>query len=334
VQSLPSLPIPLICTLVLVFLLLRIWRLEHRFGPLERVIALCALQGFVISLAQHYHLPGMRLVQPLTAALIAPVTWVAFQSTAVRHPKRSDWVHLIGPCAALAGVLFNPYSLDALIPALYLGYGLAILWHSAKGPDALPRMQLGAGDRPVRIWQILSAALIASAFGDVFIVAAQIAGLSALQPWIISLYSSGLLLLIGAVSLSRALASTAADAAPANQAPPAKVTDAEREIFKQLEQAMAAYRLYLNPDLTLSILSRKLRVPAKQLSGAINRATGENVSRYINGARIEAAKTALQSGESVTSAMLTSGFNTKSNFNREFLRVTGKSPSDWLGRTS
>ena len=33
--------------------------------------------------------------------------------------------------------------------------------------------------------------------------------------------------------------------------------------------------------------------------------------------------------------MLASGFNTKSNFNREFLRVTGKNPSDWLksGRT-
>ncbi|HBN49318.1 MAG TPA: AraC family transcriptional regulator, partial [Thalassospira sp.] len=25
----------------------------------------------------------------------------------------------------------------------------------------------------------------------------------------------------------------------------------------------------------------------------------------------------------------TSGFNTKSNFNREFLRITGKTPSQW-----
>jgi AraC-like DNA-binding protein len=28
--------------------------------------------------------------------------------------------------------------------------------------------------------------------------------------------------------------------------------------------------------------------------------------------------------------MLGSGFNTKSNFNREFLRVTTLSPSDWM----
>jgi len=28
--------------------------------------------------------------------------------------------------------------------------------------------------------------------------------------------------------------------------------------------------------------------------------------------------------------MFASGFNTKSNFNREFLRVIGASPRDWL----
>lgn len=31
----------------------------------------------------------------------------------------------------------------------------------------------------------------------------------------------------------------------------------------------------------------------------------------------------------VTTAMLESGFQTKSNFNREFRRVTGQSPANW-----
>ena len=31
----------------------------------------------------------------------------------------------------------------------------------------------------------------------------------------------------------------------------------------------------------------------------------------------------------LTEAMFASGFNTKSNFNREFRRITGKAPSDW-----
>ena len=95
---------------------------------------------------------------------------------------------------------------------------------------------------------------------------------------------------------------------------------------------MAAQALYLNPDLTLAQLARKLLVPVKQLSGAINRVTGENVSRYINNARVKAAQGALLKGDNVTTAMLAAGFNTKSNFNREFLRVVGASPSEWLER--
>jgi len=71
-------------------------------------------------------------------------------------------------------------------------------------------------------------------------------------------------------------------------------------------------------------------VPVKQSSSAINKVTVANVSRYINLARVAAAKEALQSGESVTNGMLSMGFNTKSNFNREFLRITENSPSDWL----
>jgi AraC-like DNA-binding protein len=80
----------------------------------------------------------------------------------------------------------------------------------------------------------------------------------------------------------------------------------------------------------LARLARKLIVPAKQLSAAINRTKGENVSRYINRQRIEEACRLLSTGQSITVAMLDSGFNTKSNFNREFLRVKGSNPSTWL----
>ena len=87
----------------------------------------------------------------------------------------------------------------------------------------------------------------------------------------------------------------------------------------------AALWLNLQPALT----SRRMGVPAKQLSAAINRSTGANVSRYVNGFRVENACERLMAGEAVTNAMLSSGFNTRSNFNREFRRITGKSPVDW-----
>ncbi len=98
----------------------------------------------------------------------------------------------------------------------------------------------------------------------------------------------------------------------------------------RLNALMDEETLFLDADLTLDRLSRRLRVPVKQLSAAINRTTGDNVSRYVNAFRIRCACQHLQAGDTVTNAMLSSGFNTKSNFNREFLRLKGCSPSTWL----
>lgn len=327
----PSLPIPLISSLVLGFLMLRMWMGERRHGPLVALLALCAVQGVIISLAQHYLVPGMKYVQPITATLIPPLAWVAFQCTAVRRFRTSDAIHLAGPMAAITCLLAAPFMLDALIPALFLGYGGAILWKSLQGSDALPRMRIEAGDLPGRIWQIMGAALIASAFSDALIIAAQLAGAQHWQPWIISVYSSAMLLVVGALSLSGALANAPGEP---EEDPEIEISELDTQIVDQLRRLVSDQKLYLNPDLTLSQLSRKLRVPVKQLSSAINKVTGENVSRFINAQRIEAAQALLLTGENVTSAMLSSGFNTKSNFNREFLRVTGQSPSAWLADQS
>ena len=71
-----------------------------------------------------------------------------------------------------------------------------------------------------------------------------------------------------------------------------------------------------------------MRVPARQISQAINRGAGLNVSQFVNNRRIEEVCNTLATSEvSVTSAMLEAGFLTKSNFNREFRRVMGQSPS-------
>ncbi|SDF13135.1 AraC-type DNA-binding protein [Celeribacter baekdonensis] len=322
----PSLPIPLISSLVLGFLLLRVWINGRRHEPLVLLLALCALQGLIISLAQHYHVPGFRHIQPITATLIPPMAWVAFQTTAIRSFATSDLLNLLGPLCALVSLAVAPNGLDTLIPVLFCGYGIALLWVSLQGADAMPRMRIAAGDLPGRIWQVMGATLIASGLSDVLIVAVQILGVPGLQPWIISVYSSGIILIIGALSLSTSLETSPSDEDPEQELP---LSDHDIEIVAKLETLMANQHLYLNPDLTLAHLSRKLLVPAKQVSAAINRVTGENVSRYINGARIKAAQEALAAGQNVTNAMLSCGFNTKSNFNREFLRVTGTNPRDW-----
>ena len=287
----PNLPIPMISALVLGFLLLRLWVVDRRHGPLALVLALCALQGLIISLAQHYQVPAARYVQPVSASLIPPMVWIAFQITAVRRLAWRDSLHLSGVLVVIAVMILQPQLLDTLIPALFVGYGCAVLWVCRAGADALPHMRLEAGDTPVRIWQIMGWALIASALSDGLIVLAQVIGAAYLQPWIISIYSSATLIVIGALTLSGALVTGPPEP---EEAPLPREADAlDAKIMEQLEALMTQTQPYLNPDLTMSHLSRRMRVPVKQLSGAINRVTGENASRYINAARIAVAQKAL-----------------------------------------
>ena len=243
----------------------------------------------------------------------------------MRRARRSDLLHLLVPATAIAALLTAPNFLDIFVPGAFVIYGCAILVLSHKGSDAQPRAFLVDGNLPSRIWQVIGVALIASAFSDVVIVAAMASGLEGLRPWIISLFSIGNLLLIGIISLSNHL-----QVEDSTEEEPRTSSEAEQHIWQRVQAYMQDHRPYLDPDLTLSRLSRKLGIPAKALSTVINQETGENVSRYVNNARISAAQNALKDGESVTTAMLSSGFNTKSNFNREFLRITGSSPSMWL----
>ena len=328
----PSLPIPVFGALVLMFLCLRIHLRSGRTAPLAILLGLCAAQALVIALAQHYLVPGMRFVQPVTATLIPPAAWLAYQTTAVRDPEKGDLLHIAGPVAAILCLALRPAFLDLLIPALFTGYGFAILVAASRSADAPPRLALESGNLPGRIWLLIGATLVASALSDALILLAHAFGAAYLQPWIVSLYVVGNLVLIGALVLSGQLEpGDETETASETTTPPPPPPDAE--LWSRVERYMAEARPYLDPELTLARLARKLTVPAKTLSETINRATGQNVSRYVNNARIHDAQSALLAGESVTSAMLSSGFNTKSNFHREFLRVAGKSPSAWLAET-
>lgn len=295
-------------------------------SPIAALLAICALQSAIIAMAQHYMVPGLRLVQPITATMIPPMAWCAFQWTAVRPLERADLLQLLTPLTAAAALLTAPAFLNVFLPATFAAYGLAIVMQSRKGPDAQPRAYLSNGDLPARIWQVIGAVLIISALSDVLIIAAIGLDMAYLKPWIISVFSIGNLLLIGIISLSRHLQTETTE--PDEQ--PRATTDAEQEIWQRVQHYMETHHPYLDPDLTLARLSRKLGIPAKTLSIVINSKTGQNVSRYVNDARIAVAQQALLNGEPVTSAMLSSGFNTKSNFNREFLRITGENPSTWL----
>ncbi len=325
----PSLPIPMISAAALFFLLIKLL-IERRGTPmLLALLTLCGFQAALIALVQHYGVSALRPFQPIGAAAIAPLAWLGLVTSAIRpfEAARDAW-HILAPVFASFCVIVAPYVLDGFIPLVFIVYAGLILLTLRGGADAMPLMRLETGGWPAGVWTVIAISLFASACSDLAIVWAQSTGNGAWQPWIIALASSLNLLLLGALGLSRGLEPAADEVLePAKEAPD---DSNDAEIMARLAALMEQQKPYLDPQLSLSQLARKLILPVKSLSGAINRTTGENVSRYVNTYRINMACAELLRGENVTSAMLSAGFNTKSNFNREFLRVKEMSPKEWL----
>ncbi|TFF20469.1 AraC family transcriptional regulator [Jiella endophytica] len=332
-----ALPISIVMSLGLAYLLARLLVARRIAMPMAALLLACIIQGFVNALAQYYGVRAFLFAQPVTACCIPPLAFLALKAAQDRgEVHAAQLVHLLAP-AFMGFCLWTAREvIDAAVVVIFAGYGAAMLLALRAGADALPEARLNAGDWPPLIWRAIAVILIVSALSDLAIALAMMAGAGWLKIWIVSFGSSGMLLLIGVLAATRSIAEPAADAdvAGASQAAVADGEDAaasERDaaILDDVDRLLVGQKLYRDGDLTLSRLARRLGLPAKRVSEAINRQTGENVSRYVNGFRIRDACAALDAGRSVTEAMLASGFVTKSNFNREFRRVTGRAPTAW-----
>ncbi|MCL4066990.1 hypothetical protein M3484_10440 [Pseudomonas sp. GX19020] len=84
--------------------------------------------------------------------------------------------------------------------------------------------------------------------------------------------------------------SDAIDAGTEEPGPPNPVPNVnDALVLERLTALLSERRLYRDPDLTLDRLSCRLGIPARQVSGAINRQLGCNVSQAINDWRIREA---------------------------------------------
>lgn len=323
------LPVPAFVALVLGYLAVRTLLSEGR-PLLVTFLAGCGAQSLLVTLVGGYGIGWLHPVLPVSAATIPPLAWITFQDALVsRLSLRATAPHAAAPAFVLFCRVFAPGTTDVVVALVFAGYGGAILLRLRSLSD-MPLARLEAGRVPVVIWQILGWALIASALGDVLIAWAYLTGHEGWTGWMITVSSSLALLLLGLLSGNPA--ASGADG-PGDEvrspAPSGTSTVEDAEILARLDDFLSREPVHLDPNLTLSRLSRRLRLPEKRLSSAVNRATGANVSRHINAWRIRHACKLIEQGSTVTDAMLSSGFNTKSNFNREFRRVTGSAPSQW-----
>lgn len=89
--------------------------------------------------------------------------------------------------------------------------------------------------------------------------------------------------------------------------------------------------LFLDPNLTLTKLSKKTKIAPSQLSQIINQGTNKNFNEFINGYRVNLIKEKLKDEKnnhlSILAIALDAGFNSKATFNRVFKKIDGNSPS-------
>ena len=102
---------------------------------------------------------------------------------------------------------------------------------------------------------------------------------------------------------------------------------------KEVKDLMEKEKLYKNPDLTLPMLAKKLKLSANTLSQVLNGYCGQTFYNFVNSYRLEEVVSMMRDpkfdDKSVLELLLEAGFKSKSTFNPIFKKWTGKTPSEY-----
>ncbi|OCW55835.1 helix-turn-helix domain-containing protein [Hoeflea olei] len=329
-----ALPLPLLSALLCAVIAVLVLRLDlgSDKAPVlfSALFALFALQALLVGVRFGYgidHFVGLQRVLPL---FTGPLIYLAFSALAVpAAPFRKMLVwHLGAVIAVILALQALPDRIgpgDWAIGISYVFYVIALLRLWRTGPDGLIHARLDVA-RDVNRWMLWAAGLLMVTLAlDIAIAASFAMQMSAQVSAIISYGTAMLILfLLGVVLvLPRFLKERAARPRTSTtvDAEAARLEAAACELLRSTE-------LYLDPDLSVQRLAKRLHVPVRNLSLAINESKGMNVSQYVNGFRLShAADLLVSSDDSVAAIMVRSGFLTRSNFYREFQRVYGQTPA-------
>ncbi|MFK0333291.1 helix-turn-helix domain-containing protein [Rhizobium sp. NPDC090275] len=335
-------PLPFVVTLLLAILLVRMVRQSDGLAPERRpfliLIGLYALQSVLLGLRWGYDIIALMPGQAVLAALIAAFAWISFSNLA--RDNTLSWLrlapHLLPAAIVLVLMIFWRGPVGIFITATFTTYGAALFWLARHGPDGLISSRLDGALLSYRSLLITAAALLASATADIVIsfdfyrTGGAHAGAVVAIGNVISLLALGT-----AAAIASGSQTTEPTPSPQPQppAPASGPTEEDGAIARSLDELMQSRQLYRDPELNLGRIARRMNLPARRVSIAVNRVHGASVSQYVNDFRIRAACQMLETtDEPVTRLMFDCGFISKSNFNREFLRVTATNPTDYRRR--
>lgn len=291
--------------------------------------------GIIVGLRLSYGMTWLTQVQPLIALIIGPSAYMGFLALTQERgeaPKKSLAINAAAVVLAqLAIVARVPVSADAFVLSFNFFYMVRIASFFGRDPDEF--IHVAAGAMPItRSALVAIVALLAlMVASDMLIVAAALfagdgrvlqflsgaAGILTAFVFLVALVLAPQVLRIPMTGLAQ----------PSRQPEP---SEDDRRLLAALDSMMTTTRLFSDNNLTLVRVARRLGVPARQVSNAVNRCTGDNFSRYMNGFRIRHAQNLLRNTDlPVTEIMLEAGFVSKSSFNGEFRRTVGLTPSQY-----
>lgn len=283
-------------------------------------------------------------IRPTLAMTVGPVAWIYFSSAASADFKIGPRhvLHFLPAVFIAFEMLARIYiiEIDLAIMVSFAAYAAAIGWRARLGRAQF----LHLGDRAsgqVYRWLIVTTALLTlSLIGEIAIIADIQRGRDISQsPALLAALILNLIL-VGLVLLAALRRPSPFDwmyeIGKAAFAP--KLNSYSEEEYKdciaRLEALVENEKLYAEDGVTVRVVAKKLGVPARLVSEAVNRIYGESYSRHMNRLRVDAAKRLLHEnvGISITEVMLDAGFRTKSSFNKEFRAITGETPSAFRQR--
>lgn len=334
-----AIPIPFVVSMLLGLLAITLYiRLPDQAKVACFFLGLCTVMTAMVGLRWTFELRYLNIAQPILASMIPVVAWYTFVY-ASREQGFFPIKHYIAPLFVIASFLIKPWftlPLDVGLTLIYVGYGIALVRFSGK-EISLINVSLGNWEGVKKAEVLAGWMMILSGGVDAFISLDFIFNQGEL-----SLYVLTAAYLIILPVLSIAVVVIGINTPVFEEATSEKINsdnstgelvmtkERAQEITTMLDVRVRHESLYLDPELTLSKLTRKLGIPAKQISIAVNQVHGQNISKVINRYRIEHAKHSLiTSQDSITKIFMNSGFQTKSNFNREFLSMTGMTPSEY-----
>ena len=106
------------------------------------------------------------------------------------------------------------------------------------------------------------------------------------------------------------------------------------EMMLRIEKLMEEKKLYLNSDLRMLDVAKKVGIHQNDVSACINSNKGYSFSQFVNNYRVDYAKQLMLENPSIKIAQVAmeSGFSSDTSFYRTFRTLTGMSPSEWLSK--